>query len=111
MKLLLIDEDFPHQVGKILQEYGHDVISLNDLELAGIGLTDEDVLATATNLERAVLTHNRKDFLRLHKKSKEHAGIIVCTRNPDLSRLGEKIHSSIDELDALHGLCIKIYRD
>ncbi len=44
------------------------------------------MLAFAISLERAVITHNREDFKRLHRQyqrsKKHHYGIITCTRNP-----------------------------
>jgi hypothetical protein len=47
---------------------------------ANQAIPDEPVLAFATAARRAVLTHNRRHFIRLHRRAPTHAGILVCTR-------------------------------
>lgn len=111
MHLLLADENFSHEVNESLRKLGHDVITLVDLNLAGIGYPDEKVLEKATEIGRCILTFNRRDFIKLHKKNSAHAGIIVCTLNEDWERLAEKIHSTISEKDDLNNQLIRIYRD
>ncbi|MEM8501548.1 MAG: DUF5615 family PIN-like protein [Cyanobacteria bacterium P01_D01_bin.1] len=46
-------------------------------------ISDEDVLAFATQQEKAVLTLNRRDFIRLHKFTANHAGIVVSKNDAD----------------------------
>lgn len=111
MHLLLADENFSVEVSKLLHEFGHDVITLQDLNLAGIKYPDEKVLEKAKETGRCVLTFNRKDFIRLHKKGIPHAGIVVCTFNRDQKRLATKIHLAISEQDDLDNQLIRIYRD
>lgn len=111
MHLLLADENFSAEVSTLLSEFGHDVITLHDLDFAGIKYPDEKVLETAKEAGRCVLTFNRKDFIRLHKQGASHAGIVVCTYNRDQTRLASKIHSAIKEFDRLHNQLIRIYRD
>lgn len=111
MHLLLADENFSAEVNQLLREFGHDVITLQDLNLAGIRCPDGMVLEKANELNRCVLTFNRKDFIRLHKKGIPHAGIIASTYNRDALHLATKIHDAIREKDNLIGQLIRIYRD
>lgn len=111
MHLLLADENFSLEVSIRLSELGHDVITLQDLGLAGIKYPDEEVLQKGIELKRCILTFNRKDFLQLHKKNPTHAGIIICTFSMDGKRLAEKIHSVLEEKDSLACQLIRIYRD
>lgn len=60
------------------------------------GMPDQDVLALATSQTMAVLTMNRRHFIRLHAKSSDHAGIIVCTFDPDFKALANRIHTLIE---------------
>ena len=50
------------------------------MDQANQRITDEDVLAFATEHRRAVVTMNRRDFVRFHRRSAEHAGIVVCSQ-------------------------------
>jgi len=107
---LLADENFSKKTADILQNIGHDLITLHSLGLAQIGLPDEAVLTKATELNRCVLTFNRLDFIKLHKANDQHAGIIVCTYNRDHKELAEKIHRAIKDITSLNGKLIRIYR-
>lgn len=100
MKLLLKDEDFPLHAFKILAELGHDILTLNDLKLNNISFPDSDVLSKAKTLERAIVTHNRRDFIKLHRDRKSpHFGIIVCTRFSNDHDLAHAIHNAINAVD------------
>jgi hypothetical protein len=46
-------------------------------------------LAYATAQSRAVITLNRRDFIRLHHGCADHAGIIVCTADADYIGQGQ----------------------
>jgi len=72
------DENFPLPVIEELRRLGHDVVTIQDTGKGKQGVSDEAVLAFAIAEERAVLTINRKHFIRLHRLQPEHAGIIVC---------------------------------
>ncbi len=41
------------------------------------------------------MTRNRRDFIRLHLAQPDHAGIVVCTEDPDFERLATRIHQMI----------------
>lgn len=109
--LLLADENFSQQSVEVLRELGYDVVTLVDLGLANQALPDDQVLQTAISLDRCILTFNRLDFIKLHRKNAKHSGIVVCTYNPDKRYLAEKIHAEISVRSTLHSQLIRIYRD
>jgi len=79
MARIYADEQYPLPVVEFLRPLGHDVLTVQQAGKAGLGIPDEDVLAFAVTNERAVLTLNRGDFIRLHRSQPNHAGIIICT--------------------------------
>ena len=46
-----------------------------------------------------LLTINKRDFVRLHRLQPSHAGIVVCSQDPDLPRQAEAIHEAIQALN------------
>jgi hypothetical protein len=60
------DENFPLPVVEELRRLGHDIVTITDAGKAGQSLADEALLEFAYADNRAVLTLNRKHFLRLH---------------------------------------------
>ena len=90
MTRLYADEQFPRSVSELLQTMGHDVLTVQDAGNANLGIPDEAVLALAICDNRAVITLNRQDFIRLHRANPEHCGIIVCTNAPDRSRMADR---------------------
>jgi hypothetical protein len=78
---LYADEDVPRPLVEHLRALGHDVLTALEDRQANQSIPDSDVLARATSLGRPVLTHNRKDFKRLHAATSAHAGIVSCTRD------------------------------
>ena len=79
MALLCADENFPAPTVDALRQLGHDIPTVAEANLAGLGVSDEDVLAFAHAGGRAVLTHNRKHFRNLHNSGCPHSGMIPCT--------------------------------
>ena len=71
------DENFDYEVVRRLRMHGPDVLTVQ--EAGQRDQDDPDVLAVATAAKRAVLTFNRRDFIRLHKLTAAHASIVVCT--------------------------------
>jgi predicted nuclease of predicted toxin-antitoxin system len=63
------DEQFPKNATIALRALGHDVLTVQDAGNANQKIPDEDVLAFATVNDRAVITINRVDFIRLHSDS------------------------------------------
>jgi hypothetical protein len=92
---LYANENFPLPVVEALRQAGHDVITVAETGKAEQAWPDEDVLEFATQDDRALLTYNRKHFIRLHNQSIPHAGIIVCTFDPDFSSQAGRIDDAI----------------
>ena len=86
------DGNFDYPVVERLRVLGHDVVTVQ--EAGEQGGDDDHVLATATASNRIVLTFDRRDFTRLHKKSLAHAGIISCTWDADSDALASRIHKN-----------------
>jgi hypothetical protein len=95
MAKLYADENFPHPVVEELRRLGHDVLTIQDDGYANQRLPDDNVLLIATQLGRAILTTNRRHFMRLHLESSEHAGIIVCTFDQDFAGQARRIHDHL----------------
>ena len=110
MASLYADEYFPFPVVERLRALGHDVLTALDDGRAGQGIPDPQVLARATQLGRAVLTHNRKDYHRLHRLDPNHGGIVSCTRDDDVDALAARIDAAITPLPALAGQLVKVVR-
>jgi hypothetical protein len=64
---LFADENFPLPVVEELRILGHDVVTILETGMAGMGVSDADVLSNAISEGRAVLTLNRKHFIQLHR--------------------------------------------
>lgn len=73
-------------------------------------IPDEDVLVFAVSNERAILTRNRRHFIRLHQLNPDHAGIVVCTEDPDFERLAIRINEAILVEESLKGKLIRVVR-
>ena len=110
MAALYSNENFPWQVVTELRARGHDVLTSLDAGQANLGIPDDQVLAFATAKGRALLTFNRRDFIRLHRRSSAHAGVIVCTQDADEAALAERIHQALLNQTMLAGQLIRITR-
>ncbi|MFN8632228.1 MAG: DUF5615 family PIN-like protein [Chloroflexota bacterium] len=110
MARLFADEDFPFDTVQALRHLGHDAVTTRESGLANRGTADPDILRAATADGRAVLTQNRRHFIRLHIERQTHAGIIVCTEDLDYQRLARRIHAAIADLDSLAGRLIRVTR-
>jgi hypothetical protein len=64
----------------------------------------------AAHDDRAILTLNRKHFIRLHREQTPHAGIIVCTFDPDFFGQAERIDEAIRSIDDFRGRLIRVNR-
>ncbi|MBD1930906.1 MULTISPECIES: DUF5615 family PIN-like protein [Cyanophyceae] len=108
MASLYADEQFPLQVVELLRTLGHDVLTVQ--EAGNAGFSDPEVLAFAVSNVRAVLSQNRRDFIRLHIQQPDHAGIIVCTEDKNLERLATRINDAISAEETLTGKLIRVNR-
>jgi hypothetical protein len=107
---LYTDENFPLPVVELLRALGHDVLTTREAGNANLQIPDEDVLAFAIADGRAVVTRNRRHFIRLHQLQSEHAGIIVCTEDPDFEGVAMRIHQAIATKETLSGQLIRVVR-
>lgn len=107
---LYADENFPLRVVEELRRLGHDVLTVVEDGRANQSITDKDLLARATEISRAVLTLNRLDFKRLHRQMPDHAGIIICTEDPDRVGQAQRVAAAIAEVRELRGHLIRVYR-
>lgn len=107
---LYADENFPLRVVEELRQLGQDVLTAFEDGRANQSLADIDLLARATDIGRALLTLNRIDFKRLHRQMPNHAGIIICTEDPDRLGQAQRIAASLAESSELRGRLIRVYR-
>ena len=107
---LYADENFPLRVVEELRRLGQDVLTAFEDGKANQSITDQELLARATELGRAVLTLNRLDFKRLHLSASNHTGIIICTEDPDRVGQAQRIVESLVECGELQGRLIRVYR-
>jgi hypothetical protein len=104
------NENFPLPAVEALRELGHDVLTSHEANRSNRRIPDEDVLEYSNSQQRALLTLNRKHFVRLHQSKAAHAGIIVCTVDPDFRAQASRIHTAILGLGSLDGTLIRINR-
>ena len=107
---LLTDENFPFPVVDALRRFGYDVLTLGDLGKAGQALSDAAVLKLASDDSRAVLTLNRKHFVRLHQANSDHSGIVVCSFDIDFEGQAKRIRAALGTQSELAGQLLRINR-
>ena len=107
---LYSNENFPLPVVTELRQLGYDVLTIQETGKAELAMPDEEVLAFAIEEGRAVLTLNRKHFIRLHKQQSEHAGIIVCSFDSDFVGQAHRIHETIGSKTHLKGQLVRVKR-
>ena len=110
MARLYCDENFSGEVVDFLRDFGHDVLTVREAGNAEQKIPDREVLAFAASSDRAVLTFNRRHFIRLHLRQPDHAGIIVCTEDLNKQRLASRINEAISTADSLRGQLIRVVR-
>lgn len=111
---LYANENFPRPVVEHLRNSGYDVLTIQEQGHASEAMADEEVLNRAINDERAVITLNRRDFIRLHEHHPEHHGIIVCSVNEDFQRqaglIDQAIQSTIKRHKSMTKQLIRVHR-
>jgi predicted nuclease of predicted toxin-antitoxin system len=110
MARLYSNENFPLPVVEFLRALGHDVLTTQEAGRSDQAVPDTEVLAFAASDRRTLLTLNRLHFIRLHHQQPAHAGIIVCTFDPDFRRQAERIHQTIVGSLSLAGLLVRVNR-
>lgn len=112
MVKLYANENFPLETVRILRKLGYDVKTTHETGHSNLKIPDEEVLAYAVAERCAIITVNRKDFIRLHRSNLNHSGIIVCTKNDDFENFAECIHKALLQYDGdFSNLLIRVYRD
>jgi hypothetical protein len=104
------NENFPLPVVVALRQLGHDVLTSQEAGNASQRVPDEQVLQFAIKDRRAVLTFNRRHFIKLHVQQPSHSGIVVCTYDPDFAALATRIDFAVAALTSLAGQLIRINR-
>jgi predicted nuclease of predicted toxin-antitoxin system len=96
---LYLDEDVKVAVAESLRKKGYNVIAAT--EMGNKGFSDPQQLKYAISQERAIMTHNQKDFVKLHGQcminSLEHYGIIIAKQ----VNVGEIVRLSMRMLNVL----------
>ncbi len=110
MARLYSNENFPLPVVEELRRLGHDVLTIQEAGKANQEIPDGEVLTFACTENRALLTLNRRDFIRLHRQQPSHSEIIVCAADPDFARQTRRIHEAIAERPQLDGQLISVNR-
>ncbi len=102
------NENFPLQAVQALRELGHDVLTSYDSGKANQSIPDPDVLAFAVQEDRILVTLNRRHFIGLHRARPDHAGIVVCTYDPNFAALARRIHEALTAQPEMHGQLVRI---
>ncbi len=90
------NENIAAQVVAELRRLGHDVLTSLDAGKSNAAVPDTEVLAFAVAESRILLSHNRRHFLRLHQhRTENHAGIVLCTVDPDFAGQARRIHEAV----------------
>ena len=82
---LYFDEDVSAGIVENLRTRGFDVLSARDA--GALGKSDDEQMLYAISLRRAVVSHNRADFEKQHRRFLEdgmkHYGVIIAKRRKD----------------------------
>ena len=105
---LYANENFPLPAVEYLRALGHNVLTSQESGRANKREPDDQVLRFATSQNRAVVTLNRKDFIRLHHNNNIHAGIVVCTQDFDFQALADRIDRQMRNHNSLSNQLIRI---
>lgn len=92
----------PQSIVDNLRQRSFDVTSARDV--GRLRLDDASQLAFAADEGRAIVTHNRLDFERLHQRyfseGREHHGIIIAKRRPSDTAVVVKLLTLLNEVTA-----------
>ncbi|MGC9504140.1 DUF5615 family PIN-like protein [Baaleninema sp.] len=110
MARLYADEQFPQPVIERLRAKEHDILTVREAGRSNLKIPDAEVLAFATQEQRAVLTLNRVDFIKLHYQSPEHSGIIVCRDDRNWDAFADRIDIAIRSFETLSSQLIPVNR-
>lgn len=81
---LYLDEDVAAPLAEALRQRGMDILTTQEARRSES--KDEEQVAFAVEQHRSILTHNKRDFVIIHKAhldaGKAHWGIIVADQKP-----------------------------
>ena len=104
------NENLTFELVELLRQQGYDVLTSLEAGNANQRIPDDQVLRTATADNRAVLTFNRDDFLRLHRSGVNHSGIIICKDDSDLSGLSQALHDYLMTQEILQNCLLRVLK-
>jgi hypothetical protein len=105
------NENIAQPVVTELRRLGHDVLTSLEAGKANASVPDSEVLAFATTQGRILLSHNRLHFIRLHRHwTKGHAGIVLCTVDPDFRALAQRIHTALGDAPDMGNQLVRVNR-
>ena len=99
---LYLDEDVSVFVAQLLRPHGFEVLTTQEAQ--NLGASDVVQLQFATAHQRTVLTHNRRDYERLHeatlREHRSHAGILIASRRASDFDLAPRIMTVLNTFTA-----------
>ena len=105
------NENIAQPVVKELRRLGHDVLTSMEAGRANSSVPDSEVLGFAAAEGRILLSHNRLHFIRLHHLwTKGHAGIVLCTVDPDFRSLAQHINTALAAKPDMSNQLVRINR-
>jgi hypothetical protein len=110
MGRLYSNENFRLPVVEKLRALGHDVLTVRESGKADQAIPDKDVLLFAKQEKRALLTLNRRHFIKLHSQDPDHSGIIVCKFDPNFEAQADRIHAAMSGFGSLAGQLVRVNR-
>jgi hypothetical protein len=107
---LYANENFPKPVVMALRRLGHDVLTIQETGFTERAASDDAVLAFARGEKRALLSLNRRHFIRLHRITPDHSGIIVTSLDLDSTAWAERLDQVIRQNEPLAGKLLRVNR-
>jgi predicted nuclease of predicted toxin-antitoxin system len=105
------NENIAVQVVVQLRELGHDVLTSLEAGNANRAVPDAEVLAFAAADRGVLVSHNRRDFVRLHQhRTQPHAGMVLCTFDADFRALARRIDQAVAATSDVADQVIRINR-
>jgi len=104
------DENFPLATVEELRRHGHDVLTAAEAGHAKLATPDATILEFVRGQARAILTFDRRDYIRFHLANEPHAGIIACTFDADFASLADRIHAAVTEAGTLNRKLVRVTR-
>ena len=107
---LYANENFPRQTVEALRALGHDVLTTHEAGNSNKRICDPEVVRFAIGRQRAVVTHNWRDFVQIHALCAEHHGIVVVGVDLNYARQAARIDAEIRTRSDLAGQLIQVPR-